>query len=168
MCGPWTMTPWLQQSAPRGRVGSTRGEYQQLLRHHKAQRHPQQPSLQMDPAHQRPQLAVEFHRSAGISIPPIRAHVMRCRSDQDGGIATDRAHAPVSSAPSCGDHAANARDNEFSRRIGRARPFFTGTGSPPSPGLSRDVEALKESCKSSRGAMVPRRAFDTRGAADGA
>lgn len=47
------MRPLLQQSAPRGRVGSTRGEYQQLLRHHKAQRRPQQPSLQMDPAHQR-------------------------------------------------------------------------------------------------------------------
>ena len=82
MCGPWTMTPWLQQSAPRGRVGSTRGEYQQLLRHHKAQRRPQQPSLQMNPAHQRPQLAVEFHRSAATSIPAIRERVNRnrCRS----------------------------------------------------------------------------------------
>ena len=71
------MRPWLQQSAPRGRVGSTRGEYQQLLRHHKAQRRPQQPSLQMDPVHQRPQLAVEFHRSVETSIPAIRERVMR-------------------------------------------------------------------------------------------
>ena len=124
------MTPYLQQSALQERVGTARGEYQQLLRHHKAQCRPQQSSLQMDPAHQRPQLAVEFHRSAAISIPAIRGRVMRCRSDKDGGIPTDRAHAPVSSAPSCGDHAANARDNEFSRRIARAGPFFTGTGSP--------------------------------------
>ena len=89
------MRPWLQQSAPRGRVGSTRGEYsyQQLLRHHKAQRRPQQPSLQMDPAHQRPQLAVEFHRSAATSIPAIRERVKRCRSDKDGRTQEDRASA---------------------------------------------------------------------------
>ena len=124
------MTPYLQQSALQGRVGTARGEYQQLLRHHKAQCRPQQSSLQMDPAHQRPRLAVEFHRSAGISIPPIRARVMRCRSDQNGRTQEVRARAAVSSAPSCGDHAANARDNEFSRRIARAGPFFTGTGSP--------------------------------------
>ena len=87
------MTPYLQQSALQGRVGTARGEYQQLLRHHKAQCRPQQSSLQMDPAHQRPQLAVEFHRSAGISIPPIRARVMRCRSDKDGRTQEDRARA---------------------------------------------------------------------------
>ena len=117
------MTPYLQQSALQGRVGTARGEYQQLLRHHKAQCRPQQSSLQMDPAHQRPQLAVEFHRSAGISIPPIRARVMRCRSDQDGRTQEDRARAPVYLDLSGDLHAANARDNKSSRGIARARAF---------------------------------------------
>ena len=71
------MTPYLQQSALQGRVGTARGEYQQFLHHHKAQRRPQQSSLQMDSAHQRPQLAVEFHRSVETLIPAIRERIMR-------------------------------------------------------------------------------------------
>ena len=152
------MTPYLQQSALQGRVGTARGEYRQLLPHHKAQCRPQQSSLQMDPAHQRPQLAVEFHRSAGISIPPIRARVMRCRSDQNGRTQEVRARAAVSSAPSCGDHAANARDNEFSRRIARAGPFFTGTGSPVTDDYNRCTMTRRLQIKAAQpGRAIPNR-----------
>ena len=70
---------------------------------------------------------MEFHRSAGTSIPPICARVICCRSDQDGRTQEDRARAPMSSAPLCGDHAANGRDRELSRGTARARPIHDRT-----------------------------------------
>ena len=74
--------------------------------------------------------ALKFHRSAQLSIPAIRARVGALHILLDGGMRKDRAHAPVQSDLSGDHHAANARDNGVSRRIARARPFFTGTGSP--------------------------------------
>ena len=81
-----------------------------------------------------------------VTCPPSRACRPRARYpllglQQAGPLRPAHPPSPLASmssifscvilpAPSCGDHAANARDNEFSRAIARARPFFTGTGCP--------------------------------------
>ena len=66
--------------------------------------------------------ALEFHRSAQLSIPAIRApRVGALHTFLDGRTQEDRARAAVSLDLSGDHHAANARDNEVSRRIARAR-----------------------------------------------
>ena len=67
--------------------------------------------------------ALEFHRSAQLIIPAVCARVGALHIVLDGGMRKDRAHAPVHSDLSGDHHAANARDNEVSRRIARARRF---------------------------------------------
>ena len=89
---------------------------------------------------------MEFHRSAATSIPPIRERVMRCRSDKDGGTQEDRARAAVPSAPSCGDHAANARDNDLSRLTARARPIHDRIEPPPNSILPTDASCNHAHC----------------------
>ena len=68
--------------------------------------------------------ALKFHRSAQLSIPAIRARVGALRTFLDGRTQEDRACAPVSSDLSGNHHAANARDNEFSRLM-LARGLFS-------------------------------------------
>ena len=74
--------------------------------------------------------ALKFHRSAQLSIPAIRARVGALHILLDGSTQKGRARARVSLDLSGDHHAANARDNKISRGKRRARPFFTGTGSP--------------------------------------
>ena len=78
--------------------------------------------------------APEFHRSVETLPPAICARVGALHILLDGSTQKGRARAPsarVSLDLSGDHHAANARDNESSRGIARARPFFTGTGCPP-------------------------------------
>ena len=70
------------------------------------------------------QAALEFHRSAQLSIPAIRARVGALHIFLDGRTQEDRARAAVSLDLSGDHHAANARDNEFSRLM-LARGLFS-------------------------------------------
>ena len=67
--------------------------------------------------------ALEFHRSAQLSIPAIRERVGALHIFLDGRTQEDRARAAVSLDLSGDHHAANARDNEVSRRFARTRRF---------------------------------------------
>ena len=74
---------------------------------------------------------IEFCRSAATIIPVIRQRVGAMHNFLDGRTQEDCARAPVSSDLSGDHHAANARDNGFSRLTFRERPFRDGTCSPP-------------------------------------
>ena len=67
--------------------------------------------------------ALKFHRSAETNVPVARGRVGALHISLDGRTQEDRARAAVSLDLSGDHHAANARDNEVSRRIARARRF---------------------------------------------
>ena len=118
------MTPYLQQSAPQGRVVTARGEHQQLLRHHKAQRRPHCPSLQMPFHHQRLQLALEFHRSAETNVPLTLERFVRSGSGFLGRTHTARVRAAVPVAMPVAQRLGRWRYIGFPR-LPRARGQFT-------------------------------------------
>ena len=74
--------------------------------------------------------ALEFHRSAGTNVPLARGRVGALHTFLDGRTQEDRARAAVSLDLSGDHHAANARDNEVSRRIARARRFSQELAAP--------------------------------------
>ena len=134
------MTPYLQQSALQGGVGSACAEHgapaasmtslTTLPRSQPVTLYEDSPT-----AATRHEAAPEFHRSAQLSIPAICGRVGALHIFLDGRTQEDRVRAAVSLDLSGDHHAANARDRELSRGIAR-RGLSSQEFVPPLPSFS--------------------------------